>query len=161
MLEPQSDQGWEKQLTCSCVGRRPLLTLGSGQLCGPCLWQGPREAGGQAAGTVVPLAGLPAPTPPTSFGFLVPTHAQPTASSLQASVSHILAQPQDPPSYAQWVGTLSVQTPGPLVALTLGPQAEETEIESSPDVWKKSKMQKQKEVKLEPECLGLNHLVTV
>lgn len=96
MLEPQSDQGWEKQLTCSCVGRQPLLTLGLGQLCGPCLWQGPREAGGQAAGTVVPLAGLPAPTPPTSFGFLVPTHAQPTASSLQTSVPHILAQPQDP-----------------------------------------------------------------
>lgn len=156
MIEPQSDQGWEKQLTHWCVGRQSLLTLGLGQLCGPCLWQGPEEAGGQAAGTVVPLAGLPAPTPPTSFGFLVPAHAQPTASSLQAPAPHILAQTQGPDRPSGQAPCLSYsRTPGCPDSGSL-----DTDRNQCRCLEEKQK-QKQKEGELEPECLGLNHLVVV
>lgn len=51
---------------------------------GAAVWTGPsagRQGGGRwAAETGVSLVGLPAPSPAPSFAFLVPAHAQPTAS---------------------------------------------------------------------------------
>lgn len=119
--------------------------------------KGGRRAGGRNSSSI----GWAASSHPTYELWILGSYSCTAHSFLPSGVCLPCPCPASRPSYAQWVGTLSVQTPGPLVALTLGPQAEETEIESSPDVWKKSKMQKQKEVKLEPECLGLNHLVTV
>lgn len=114
-------------------GRRP----GTGRQAGP--------------GAGVPLAALPIPTPPASFGFWVPAQAQP--SFLPPGVSpHTLAQLRAQPCP---VGrSLSVQTPGPPAALTLGPQVEEIETEATPDVWKKSKRNKKSQ--LGAEGLALN-----
>lgn len=77
MLEPQSDQGWEKQLTHWWVGRQPSLALGLSS-CVDSPLAGAGEGGRQEQ---EPPAGLPAPTPPPSFGVSVPAYAQPTASS--------------------------------------------------------------------------------
>ena len=111
-----------------------LLTSGLGQLCGPCLWQGHGEAERREAGTGL-LAGLPAPTPPRSFGFLVPAHAQPTASSLQTppptSLPSLRAQPCP-------LGGCLLQTPA-APALALGPQVEEMELEGHLRCLKKKK----------------------
>lgn len=103
-----------------------------------------------AAGWTTPLAAgwqeqelpsqLPAPNPPPSFGFSVPApaRAQPTASSLRASIPHILAQPCPlQHSHAHWAGTLSVQAPVLKAALNVHPPAEGMELEVTPDVWKK------------------------
>ena len=155
MLEPQSDQGWEKQLTRPCVGRQPSVTLGLGQLCGRCLRQGATEAGGQAAGTGAPPAGLPAPTPPPGFGF--GSRSGTAHSFLPPGVLPPQPCPVSGHSHGQWAGTLSVQTLRHPAVLTLGLQ-EEMEIEATPDVWEKAE---QKEGELEPESLGLNHLVAV
>ena len=96
---------------------------------------GSREAERREAGIGALLAGLPAPTPPQSFGFLVPAHAQPTASPLQAppptSLPSLRAQP------CPLDGCL-LQTPA-APALALGPQAEEMELEGHLRCLKKNK----------------------
>ena len=129
MLEPLGNYGREKQLTCLWAGGQPMLTSGLGQLSGPCFWQGRGEVERREVGTGALLAGLPAPTPPRSFGFLVPAHAQPTASSLQTppptSLPSLRAQPCP-------LGGCLLQTPAaPALALglALGPQVEEMKLE--------------------------------
>lgn len=99
------------------------------------------RGGRRAAGTGAPLAGLPAPTPPPSFRFLVPAMHSPWLPPLQALDP--ISLPSLGPSHARWAGALSVQTPGPRAALTLGPQAEGTETEASP-LWNKSKSKHRK-----------------
>lgn len=102
-----------------------------GQLCGLCLWRGPGQqaAGGSAIGWAASSHSA------SRLWTLSSRRAEPTASSPSG------VRPVSLPSHAQWAGTLSVQTPGPLAALTLGPQAEEEEIEVGP-LGKKSKSRK-------------------
>lgn len=130
MLEPQSDRGWEKQLTRSRVGGQPLLTQGLGQLCGPG-GRGGRKAGGRhrsstgwaASSHPTTQLWIPGSCSCTAHSFLPPGVLPPYPSSASGH------------SHAHWADPLYPPRP----ALTLGPQAEEMELEVTPDVWKKNK----------------------
>lgn len=136
-----SDQGWGKQLTRPCVGRQPLLALGLGQLCGPCLWpgQGERKASGRQEQEFHWL------------GCQLPPHLRAWDSWFL-----LMHNPQFPPSgHLPPTSLPSLRArPCPVGKYPLRPESttpesgsaggEDRDREAGPDVWKKSKSRNKK-----------------
>lgn len=135
-----SDQGWGKQLTQSRVGRQPLLALGLGQLCGPCLWPGQgRKASGRQEQEFHWL------------GCQLPPHLRAWDSWFL-----LMHNPQLPPSGRLPPTSLPSLRPRPCLVgkYPLCPESTTPESgsagrgdrdgEASPDVWKKSRNRNKK-----------------